>query len=83
MLCSSHPPNSYLTQILMNQCNNVIEKDLTLRNGRPELFCKKAALKTFPKFTEKRPALESLFNKVEGLSHATLSKRNSSAGVFL
>ena len=67
----------------MNQCNNEIERDLTLRNSRLQLFSKKAVLKTFAKFTEKTTALESLFNKVEGLSHATFSKRNSSAGVFL
>ena len=45
-----------------------------LRSSHPSVFYKKGFLKKFSKFTEKQ-LLESLFNKVAGLRHATLFKK--------
>ena len=45
-----------------------------LRSSRPELFCKKGALRNFAKFTGKH-LCQSLFNKVIGLRPATLLKK--------
>ena len=46
------------------------------RSSRQELFCKKAALKNFVKFTEKHLHQSLLFNKVAGLRPTTLLKRD-------
>ena len=45
----------------------------TGRNSRPEVFCKKGALKNFAKFKEKHLCQSSFFNKVAGLRPAYLS----------
>ena len=48
------------------------------------MFCKKGVLRKFAKFTGKQtPVPETLFDKVSGLSPATLFKRDSDTGVFL
>ena len=44
------------------------------RSSRLEVFCKKAAVKTYAKFTGKHLYWESLFNKVAGLQ-ANICKR--------
>ena len=54
-----------------------------LRSSRPEVFCKKGALRNFAKFTEKHLCRSLVFNKIAGLSPATLLKRGSGTGVFL
>ena len=47
-----------------------------LRSSRPDVFCKKAVLKNFTKFTGKHLCLSVFFNnKVAGLGPATLSKK--------
>ena len=51
--------------------------------SRLEVFCKKAVLKNFAKFTRKHLCQSLLFNKVAGLSPATLLKKDSGTGVFL
>ena len=54
-----------------------------LRSSRPEVFCKKGALRNFAKFTEKHLCRSLVFNKIAGLRSATLLKRGSGTGVFL
>ena len=54
-----------------------------LRSSRPEVFCKKGALRNFAKFTEKHLCRSLVFNKIAGLRPATLLKRGSGTGVFL
>ena len=53
------------------------------RHSRPEVFCKKRALKGFQKIHSKTPVLEPLINKVAGLRPAALRKRDYSTLVFL
>ena len=45
------------------------------RNSRPEVFCKKAVLRNFTKFTGKYLCQSLFFNKVAGLRPATLLKK--------
>ena len=45
------------------------------RSSRPELFCRKGALRNFAKFTGKHLCQSLFFDKVEGLRPATLLKR--------
>ena len=45
------------------------------RSSRPEVFCKKAVLKNFAKFTGKHLCQSLLFSKVAVLRPATLLKR--------
>ena len=47
------------------------------------MFCKIGALEHAGIFTGKTPVLESLFDKVVGLSPAILLKTDSNIGVFL
>ena len=47
----------------------------TLRNSRPEMFCKKSVLRNFAKFTGKRLFQSLLFNKAAGFRAATLLKK--------
>ena len=54
-----------------------------LRSSRPEVFCKKGAVRNFAKFTEKHLCRSLVFNKIAGLRPATLLKRGSGTGVFL
>ena len=35
--------------------------DVLLQKQPPEVFCKKGVLRNFPKFTGKKPVIESLF----------------------
>ena len=44
-------------------------------NSRPEVFCKKDALRNFAKFTGKHLCQSLFFNKVAGLRPATLLKK--------
>ena len=44
------------------------------RSSRPEVFCKKGALRNFAKFTGKHLHQSLIYNKVAGLMPATLSK---------
>ena len=46
-----------------------------LRSIRPDLFCKKGVLRNFAKFTGKHLCQSLFFNKVTGLSPATLLKK--------
>ena len=46
-----------------------------LRSSRPEVFCKKGALKNFAKFTGKHLCQSLFFNKVVGLWPTTLFKK--------
>ena len=46
-----------------------------VRSSRPEVFCKKGALKNFAKFTAKRLCQSLFFNEVAGLRPATLLKK--------
>ena len=45
------------------------------RSSRPGVFCKKAALKTYAKFTGKHLCLESPFNKVAGIQACNFIKK--------
>ena len=46
----------------------------TVRSSRPEVFCKKGVLRNFAKLTEKHVCQSLFFNKVAGLTPATLLK---------
>ena len=46
-----------------------------LRSSRPEVFCKKGALRNFAKLTGKHLCQSLFFNKVAGLRPATLLKK--------
>ena len=73
----------------MNQLNQKLRKDLFetfslqkiaenksfIKKQPPEGFCKKRGLKQFHKIHLKAPVLESLFNRVSGMRHATLLKK--------
>ena len=48
-----------------------------------EAAVRKCSSEKFRNIPRKAPVLESFFNKVAGPSHATLSKRDSSTGIFL
>ena len=56
---------------------------LKYRSSRSEVFCKKVVLRNFAKFTGKQLRQSLFFNKVVGLSLATLLKKGSGTGVFL
>ena len=45
------------------------------RSSRPEVFCEKAVLRNFAKFTGKYLWQSLFFNKVDGLGPATLFKK--------
>ena len=49
----------------------------------PELFYKKGVLKIFAKFTGKHLCRCFFFGKMEGLSPATVLKKNSNTVIFL
>ena len=51
------------------------------RSSRSQMFFKIGALKNFANFTEKKPVLKSLFNKVAGLKD--FNKRDSNTDVFI
>ena len=53
------------------------------RSSCPQVLCKKGVLKNFTKFTGKHLWQSLLFNKVAGLSPATLLKTRSGTCVFL
>ena len=46
------------------------------RSSRPEVFCKKGALRNFAKFTGKHLRQSLFFNKIEDLNPATSSKKS-------
>ena len=46
-----------------------------LRSSRPEVFCKKGALRNFAKLTGQHLCQSLFFNKVAGLRPATLLKK--------
>ena len=52
-----------------------------LRSCHPEVFCKKAVLKNFAKFTGKQLCQSLLFKKAAIQRPSTLSKRDSGTGV--
>ena len=54
---------------------------LDSRSSRPEVFCRKGALKNFTTFTGKYLCQSLFFNKVAGLRPATLLKRVPGTGV--
>ena len=45
------------------------------RNSRPDIFCKKGALRNFSKFTGKHLCQSLFFNKFAGLTPVTLLKK--------
>ena len=47
----------------------------TVRSSHPEVFCKKGVLRNFSKLTEKHVCQSLFFNKVAGLTSATLLKK--------
>ena len=53
------------------------------RSNRPEVFCKKGALRNFAKFTVKHLCQSLFFNKVAGLRRQLYWKRDSGTGLFL
>ena len=56
--------------------NSLIVNSLAkFRSSRPDVFCKKGVLRSFTKFTEKQLRQSLFFNKVAGLSSATLLKK--------
>ena len=59
------------------------EDDDIIRSSRSKMFFKKDVLKNFGIFTEKRPVLESPFNKVAGIKASYTDLKNSYTGVFL
>ena len=50
-------------------------KSMYKKRSRPEVFCKKGALRNFAKFTGKHLCQSLFFNKVAGLRPATLLKK--------
>ena len=63
---------------------NLLDKFIkTDRSSLPDVFCKKRVLRKFSKLTEKHLWQSLFFNKVAGLSPATLLKKDSCTGVFL
>ena len=46
------------------------------RSSRPEVFCKKGALRNFARFTGKHLRQSLFFNKIEDLNPATSSKKS-------
>ena len=54
----------------------------THTSSRPEVFCKKGVLENFTKFTGKHLCQSLFFNKVVGLSPATLLKKELWHGCF-
>ena len=50
-------------------------KAVAYRNSRPEVFCKKGALKDFVKLTEKHLCQSLFFHKVAALRPATLLRK--------
>ena len=55
---------------------------LTFRSSRPEVFCKKGALRNFTKVTGKHLCQSFFFNKVADLWPATLLKKETLVQVF-
>ena len=53
------------------------------RSSHPEMFCKKAALRDFPKFTGKHLCQSLFITKVAGQGWQLYSKRDPGTGVFL
>ena len=53
------------------------------RSSRPQVFCKKSALKNFVTFTGKYTCRSLFFDKVIGSKSETLLERDSSTGVSL
>ena len=55
----------------------IYERNLSkFRSSRPEVFCKRAVLGNFAKFTGKHQCHSLFFNKVAGIRPATLLKRS-------
>ena len=52
------------------------------RSSRPEVFCKKGALRNFAKFTGKHLCQNLFFNKVAALRPAALLKKETLAQEF-
>ena len=65
----------------MNFCR-LQTKDHKLRSSLPEVFCKKAVLRNFAKFTGKHLCQSLLSNKVAGLRPATLLKKRLGHSCF-
>ena len=55
--------------------NFFFSNSIKTRSSLPEVFCKKDVLRNFAKFTRKHLCQSVFFNKVAGLSRATLLKR--------
>ena len=62
--------------------NKIRKNTKSSRSRRPEVFCKKDALRNFPKFTGKHLCLRLFFNKVADLRSSNFIKRESQAQVF-
>ena len=56
-------------------CLIVHSTNSNFRSSRPEVFCKKGAVKNFPKFTGKHLCQSLFYNKVAGLGPSTLFKK--------
>ena len=56
-------------------CLIVHSTNSNFRSSRPEVFCRKGALKNFPKFTGKHLCQSLFYNKVAGLGSSTLFKK--------
>ena len=54
-----------------------------IRSSRPEVLCKKGALRNFSTFTGKHLCQSIFFKKAAGLRAATWLKRDSGTGAFL
>ena len=69
----------------MTYKNNRLATQIILTHGssHPEVFCKKAVLKTFAKFTGKHLCQSLFFNKVTGCDLQLCLKRDSGTDVFL
>ena len=68
---------------MLQICYRMLSKWAPSRTSRPEVFCKKIVLRNSVKFTGKHLSRSIFFNKVAGLSPATLLKRDSGTGIFL
>ena len=75
----------YKLQEKQKSFHNVVKKHhqkFLTKSNRPEVFCKKGALKNFAKFTGKHLCQSPFFSEVTGLRSATLLKNSLCHGCF-
>ena len=74
-------PNTYFGGVLQSSKSpegyfwNPQQNMFSYRSSRPDVFCKRGVLRNFTKFTGKHLCQSLFFNKIAGLSSATLLKK--------